>query len=98
MSNSRTDLDFVRDTLVTALYEKRDAIVGDLFKMYEQVQNRPTNINIDKLVTGMGTEYNFNLSSDYLNRPGGDMDALDNVIDFGNISINTNSDDTITFN
>ena len=66
MSNSRTDLDFIRDMLVTALYEKRDAIVGDLFKMYEQVQNRPTNINIDTLTKPDETEYNFTLSSNYL--------------------------------
>jgi hypothetical protein len=70
MSNSRNDLDFIRDMLIMALNEKRDDIVGDLFKMYEQVQNRPTiptgNIDIDKLVTDMGSEYNFNLSSDYI--------------------------------
>jgi hypothetical protein len=70
MSNSRNDLDFIRDMLIMALNEKRDDIVGDLFKMYDQVQNRPTiptgNIDIDKLVTDMGSEYNFNLNSDYI--------------------------------
>ena len=66
----RSDLDFVRDMLLAALDERRDDIVGDLFKMYEEVRNRPTipdgNINIDKILTDAGTEYNFNLSSDYL--------------------------------
>ena len=66
----RSDLDFVRDMLLAALDERRDNIVGDLFKMYEEVRNRPTipdgNINIDKILTDAGTEYNFSLSSDYL--------------------------------
>lgn len=91
MSNSRNDLDFIRDMLIMALNEKRDDIVGDLFKMYEQVQNRPTipdgNINIDKLVTDMGSEYNFNLTSDYINQSNGNIEignSLNNdVISFG---------------
>ena len=90
MSNSRNDLDFIRDMLIMALNEKRDDIVGDLFKMYEQVQNRPTiptgDINIDKLVTDMGSEYNFNLSSDYLGAMGDVTigNSLNNdVISFG---------------
>ena len=91
MSNSRNDLDFIRDMLVMALEEKRDDIVADLFKMYEQFQNRPTipdgNINIDKLVTDMGSEYNFNLTSDYINQSNGNIEignSLNNdVISFG---------------
>lgn len=91
MSNSRNDLDFIRDMLIMALNEKRDDIVGDLFKMYEQVQNRPTipngNINIDKLVTDIGSEYNFNLTSDYVNQSNGNIEignSLNNdVISFG---------------
>ena len=92
MSNSRNDLDFIRDMLIMALNEKRDDIVGDLFKMYEQVQNRPTipdgNINIDKLVTDMGDEYNFNLSSDFLSAAGDvTINPLNNdVISFGDYS------------
>ena len=66
----RSDLDFVRDMLLAALDERRDDIVGDLFKMYEEVRNRPTipdgNINIDKILTDAGSEYNFSLTSDYL--------------------------------
>jgi hypothetical protein len=87
----RSDLDFIRDMLVSALNEKRDGIIGDLFKMYEQVQNRPTipagNINIDKLVSDMGTEYNFSLSSDYLDSPAGNIEIGNSlngdVISFG---------------
>ena len=92
MSNSRNDIDFIRDMLIMALNEKRDGIVGDLFKMYEQVQNRPTiptgDINIDKFVTDMGDEYNFNLSSDFLSAAGDvTINPLNNdVISFGDYS------------
>jgi hypothetical protein len=86
----RSDLDFIRDTLVAALNEKRDSIIGDLFKMYEEVQNRPTipdgNINIDKILTDAGTEYNFSLSSDYMPQAAGAVDLGgwgDDVISFG---------------
>ena len=86
----RSDLDFLRDMLVSALNEKRDGIIGDLFKMYEEVRNRPTipagNINIDKIVSDMGTEYNFNLTSDYMPQAAGDVivGGLGNdVISFG---------------
>ena len=44
------------------------------------------NIDISTVARPDGTEYNFSLSSDYLSipgkRPGGDMDAMDNVINF----------------
>ena len=76
----RSNLDFIRDMLVTALNEKRDSIIGDLFKLYEEVQNRPTipdgSINIDKIVSsaygdlGTDTKYNFSLTSDYLDVSG----------------------------
>ncbi len=89
----RSDLDFIRDMLVSALNEKRDSIVGDLFKLYEEVQNRPTipdgNINIDKILSDAGTEYNFSLSSDYMPQAAGAVDLNipgafgDDVISFG---------------
>ena len=87
----RSDLDFIRDTLVAALNEKRDSIIGDLFKLYEEVQNRPTipdgNINIDNLLNN--TDYNFSLSSDYMPQAAGAVDLNipgaygDDVISFG---------------
>ena len=69
----RSDLDFIREMLVTALNEKRDSIIGDLFKMYEEVQNRatiPDTSTIDKILSDTKTEYNFSLSSDYLDVSG----------------------------
>jgi len=90
----RSDLDFIRDTLVTALNEKRDGIIGDLFKLYEEVQNRPTipygNINITKdkvVVDGINyDQYNFNLTSEYVPVAAGDIAIggfSDDVISFG---------------
>ena len=69
VETDRSDLDFIRDMLVSALNEKRDSIIGDLFKLYEEVQNRPTipdTSTIDNLLSNIDTNYNFNLSSDYL--------------------------------
>ena len=90
VETDRSDLDFIRDMLVSALNEKRDSIIGDLFKLYEEVQNRPTipdgNINIDKILTDAGTEYNFSLSSDYMPQAAGAVDLGgwgDDVISFG---------------
>ena len=68
----RSDLDFVRDVLIDALDQKREDLVVRLFKLYEELRApAPTipagNINIDTLSTPDGTEYNFNLTSDFLN-------------------------------
>ena len=83
----RSDLDFIREMLVAALNEKRDSIIGDLFKMYEEVQNRPTipdgNINIDKILSDTKTEYNFSLSSDYLDVSGFGNNAAAGAVDLG---------------
>ena len=87
----------LRQALINALAEGDEDCLSELFTQYQAVSNLNKKVN-DLTHFAYDSNYNFNLSSDYLNRPGGDMDALDNVIDFGNISINTNSDDTITFN
>ena len=88
----------LRQALINALAEGDEDCLSELFTQYQAVSNLNKKVN-DITHFAYDSNYNFNLSSDYLNRPGGDMDALDNVIDFGNnISINTNSDDTITFN
>ena len=87
----------LRQALINALAEGDEDCLSELFTQYQAVSNLNKKVN-DLTHFAYDSNYNFTLSSDYLNRPGGDMDALDNVIDFGNnISINTNSDDTITF-
>ena len=90
----------LRQALINALAEGEDQWVADLFASYQTVGDlnrkvNPTTFNVD--------------------RPCGDLDRMDNVIefntgdqfnvdtdymtglDFENISISTNSDDTITF-
>ena len=87
----------LRQALINALAEGDEDCLSELFTQYQAISNLNKKVN-DLTHFAYNSNYNFNLSSDYLDRPGGDMDALDNVIDFGgNISINTNSDDTITF-
>ena len=90
VETDRSDLDFVRSILISALDQKRDSIVSELFKLYKEVQDRPAvslgDINIDKIVTDEGTEFNFNLSSDYMPVAAGPVDLSsfgDDVISFG---------------
>ena len=88
----------LRQALINALAEGDEDCLSELFTQYQAVSNLNKKVN-DLTHFAYDSNYNFNLSSDYLPRPGGDLDNFDNVIDFGgNISINTNSDDTITFN
>ena len=86
----RSDLDFLSDVLIDALQQKRTELVSDLFDLYNKTQNRSTvsngNINIDKVATDTGTEYNFSLSSDYMPVAAGPVDFSsigDDVISFG---------------
>ena len=79
----------IRQALINALAEGDEEFLTDLFNQYQQISDLNRKVN--------STNYSFNLSSDYL-RPGGDLDRIDNVIDFGgNITIGNSSDDTITF-
>ena len=88
----------LRQALINALAEGDEDCLSELFTQYQAVSNLNKKVN-DITKFAYDSTYNFNLSSDYLPRPGGDLDNFDNVFDFGNnISINTNSDDTITFN
>tara|TARA_B100001142_G_scaffold124103_3_gene126014 strand:- start:12065 stop:12397 length:333 start_codon:yes stop_codon:yes gene_type:complete len=98
--------DSARQALINALAEGEDYYLTDLFNLLNDVRELNKKVGNTIRFTDNSTqwesdrlEYNFNLSSDYLNRPGGDMDALDNVLDFpkGDIIINTSDDDTITF-
>ena len=89
----------LRQALINALAEGDEDCLSELFTQYQAISNLNKKVN-DLSHFAYDSNYNFNLSSDYLNRPGGDMDALDNVIDFGgNITIgnSSSSDDTITF-
>jgi len=86
----------LRQALINALAEGDEEFLSELFTEYQHVSdlNRKVNSNIT-----FDPKYTFNLSSEYLNRPGGDLDSLDNVVNFGgNIVIGNSGEDTITFN
>ena len=98
--------DSARQALINALAEGEDYYLTDLFNLLNDVRELNQKVGNTIRFTDNSSqwesdrlEYNFNLSSDYLDRPGGDMDSLDNVLDFpkGDIVINRNDDDTITF-
>lgn len=93
----------LRQALINALAEGEDQWISDLFASYQAVGD------LNKKVNPSTFNVEFN------DRPGGDMDRLDNVVNFGtagqfnvdtdymadldlgNISVNTNGDDIITF-
>jgi len=92
----------LRQALINALAEGEDQWIADLFASYQAVGDLNRKVN----------PRTFNV--EFNERVGGDLDRLDNVIDFSsggsfnvdpaytgfdfeNISISTNSDDTITF-
>jgi hypothetical protein len=98
--------DSARQALINALAEGEDYYLTDLFNLLNDVRELNQKVGNTIRFTDNSTqwesdrlEYNFNLSSDYLNRPGGDMDSLDNVLDFpkGDIVINKSDDGDITF-
>jgi len=86
----------LRQALINALAEGDEEFLSELFTEYQHVSdlNRKVNAKIT-----FDPNYSFSLSSEYLNRPGGDLDSLDNVVNFGgNIVIGNSGEDTITFN
>ena len=97
-SQLQTAEEAVRQALINALAEGEDQYLTDLFNLLNSVRNMNKKVSNTIRYTDNTTqwakdwsEYNFNLSSDYLNRPGGDLDAMDNI------SINTNNPDVISF-
>ena len=94
----------VRQALINALAEGDDHWLSELFDLLNQTRVLKKKVSNTIRYTDNKTqwakdwsEYNFNLTSDYLNRPGGDLDAMDNIDFGGNISVNTNSPDVISF-
>ena len=94
----------VRQALINALAEGDDHWLSELFDLLNQTSGLrkkvPNTIRFTDNQTQWAkdwSEYNFNLTSDYLNRPGGDLDAMDNIDFGGDMIINTNSPDVISF-
>ncbi len=97
-SQVKTAEEALRQALINALAEGEDQWISDLFAAYQAVGDLNRKVN----------PKTFNV--EFNERVGGDLDRLDNVIDFNvgndyppvgldfeNISISTNSDDIITF-
>ena len=84
----------LRQALINALAEGDEEYLSELFTQYQSVSD--LNRKVNEKIT-FDPNYSFSLSSEYLNRPGGDLDAMDNI-DFGSGSITLgNSPDVISF-
>ena len=68
----------LRQALINALAEGDEQYLSELFTQYQAVSDLNKKVQ-DKIT--FDSNYNFNLSSDYLNndRIGGDLDAMDNI-------------------
>ena len=90
----------VRQALINALAEGEDQYLTELFNLLNSVRDMNKKISNTIRFTDntnewqeKWSEFNFTLSSDCLDRPGGDLDSLDNIISFpqgesdGNITI-----------
>ena len=89
----------VRQALINALAEGDDHWLSELFDLLNQTRVLKKKVSNTIRYTDNKTqwakdwsEYNFNLTSDYLNRPGGDLDAMDNINFSGDTIINNNTD------
>ena len=79
----------LRQALINALAEGEEFYLSDMFKTYQEVKNLTAKVNNtirftsdqDRQWAKDWSEYNFNLTSDYLKneRLGGDLDAMDNI-------------------
>ena len=78
----------LRQALINALAEGDEEFLSELFTEYQHVSdlNRKVNEKIE-----LDPNFSFSLSSDYLNRPGRDLDSLDDAFNYntaGSIHIN----------
>jgi len=75
----------IRQSLINALAEGDDQHLTDLFNLLSSIQTVKKGMTTirftdnTKEYLNRSSEFNFNLNSHYLNRPGGDLDALDNI-------------------
>ena len=72
----------LRQALINALAEGEDQWIADLFASYQAVGDLNKKVN----------PRTFNV--DYNDRPGGDLDRLDNVINFGTATVGQFNVDT----
>ncbi len=98
--------DSARQALINALAEGEDYYLTDLFNLLNDVRELNQKVGNTIRFTDNSSqwesdrlEYNFNLSYDYVNRAGGAMDALDNVVAFpkGNVNVDKSDEGTFSF-
>ena len=86
----------LRQALINALAEGDEEHLSELFTEYQHISdlNKKVNPKIE-----YDPNYSFNLSSDYLYKPGKDLDAMDRLMDYpaGNVAIGGLGNDVISF-
>ena len=100
----------IRQALINALAEGEEFYLTELFQAYQEIKDLTAKVNNtirftsdhDRQWAKDWSEYNFNLTSDYLknDRVGGDLDAMDNFISYdagGSHIPGGLSDDVISF-
>ena len=80
----------IRQALINALAEGEEFYLTELFQAYQEIKDLTAKVNNtirftsdhDRQWAKDWSEYNFNLTSDYLknDRVGGDLDAMDDFI------------------
>jgi len=78
----------LRQALINALAEGEDEYLSELFAQYQAISDLNKKVN-DITKFAYDSNYNFNLTSDYLknDRIGGDLDALDDITFAGSVNI-----------
>ena len=69
----------LRQALINALAEGDEEFLSELFTEYQHVSDLNRKVN-EKME--LDPNFTFSLSSNYLNRPGKDLDLLDNSFDY----------------
>ena len=71
----------LRQALINALAEGDEEFLSELFTEYQKISDLNKKVQDNDKIT-FDTDFPFSLSSDYLYKPGKDLDAMDNLIDF----------------
>ena len=97
----------LRQALINALAEGEEFYLSDMFTAYQAIKDLNAKANNSIRFTdnrdtyyNRSSEFNFNLNSDYLDRPGGDLDSMDDFLPYdaaGSHIPGGLSDDVISF-
>ena len=71
----------LRQALINALAEGDEEFLSELFTEYQKISDLNKKVQDNDKIT-FDPDFSFSLSSDYLYKPGKDLDAMDNLIDF----------------